>query len=141
MNEAIFSAASLAAIVGWLCLALAATLRANVLRQRLLLTAGCVIPLTLCLLYTCLLIIHWRSANGGGFSSLSAVVALFSAPGKMLGGWTHFLAFDLLVGWWIVDNTFAKGRSRLPLCWVLPATFMYGPLGLLLHTMGRTLLR
>ena len=47
MNEAIFSAASLAAIVGWLCLALAATLRANVLRQRLLLTAGCEIALSL----------------------------------------------------------------------------------------------
>jgi hypothetical protein len=58
---------------------------------------------------------------------------LFSVPGKLLGAWMHFLAFDLLVGRWLVDHALSGGRSRLPLVAALPATFLYGPLGVLLY--------
>jgi hypothetical protein len=141
MNEPTFSIGSLAAIAAWLGLALAAAAPPGNLRQRLLLVAGLIVPMALCLLYAYLLVVHWGSAPGGGFSSLSAVLTLFSAPGKMLGGWMHFLAFDLLVGWWIVDDTLSNGRSRAALFLVLPATFMYGPVGLLLHVIARSALR
>jgi Domain of unknown function (DUF4281) len=67
-------------------------------------------------------------------------LAAAAPPGKMPGGWVHFLAFDLLVGWWIVDDTLSRGRSRLPLFVVLPATFMYGPVGLLLQVFASSFL-
>ena len=59
----------------------------------------------------------------------------------MLGAWTHFLAFDLLIGRWMVDDALGPGRSRLPLVLSLPVTFMFGPLGLLLYLGGRSLQR
>ncbi|MBP6901364.1 MAG: DUF4281 domain-containing protein [Burkholderiaceae bacterium] len=133
MNEALFSAASLAAMVGWLGLALAALAPPGRWRVALLAFGGRVVPVALCAAYAGLLVWHWGSAPGGGFSSLAAVMALFSVPGKMLGGWLHFLAFDLLVGHWLVAAVLASGRSRWVLLPVLPATFLYGPLGLLLY--------
>lgn len=138
MNETLFSIASLAAITAWIGLGVAALLSAGRLRAALLVVAGRAVPLGLCLLYAHLLISHWGSAAGGGFSSLAAVQALFSVSGKVLGAWVHFLAFDLWVGRWIVDDVLASGRSRLPLLLVLPATFMYGPLGLLLYWIARS---
>lgn len=141
MNETTFSIGSLTAIAAWLGLALGAAAPPGNLRQRLLLFAGRFVPVVLCLVYAYLLVIHWGSAPGGGFSSLSAVLALFSVPGNMLGGWMHFLAFDLLVGWWIVNDTLSSGRSRVALFLVLPATFLYGPVGFLLHVITRLALR
>lgn len=137
MNETTFSIGSLMAIAAWLGLGLAAAAPPGKLRQHLLVTAGRIVPMALCLLYAYLLVIHWGTSPGGGFSSLSAVLTHFSAPGKMLGGWVHFLVFDLLVGWWIVDDTLSNGRPRASLFLVLPATFMYGPAGLLLHVLWR----
>jgi hypothetical protein len=141
MNESIFCVASLTAIAAWVALGLAPAAPAGKLRDRLLIAAGRVVPLGLCLLYASLLVANRGAAPGGDFSSLSAVLTLFSAPGKLLGGWVHFLAFDLLVGRWIVDDVLANGRFRAPLLVVLPATFMYGPLGVLLHVLGRSALQ
>lgn len=137
MNETMFSAASLTAIVAWACLGLAAVAQPGRLRASLLAFGGRLVPVGLCLLYACVLAAHWGSAPGGGFSSLAAVQTLFSAPGKMLGGWVHFLAFDLLVGRWVVDDVLASGRPRWLLLIALPATFLYGPLGLGLYSLAR----
>lgn len=132
MTESVFSAVSVAAITGWLGLAVASLLRDGSARKRLLLAAGRVIPLALCAAYGVLLVVFWGTTSGG-FQSLAGVQALFAAPGKMLGAWTHFLAFDLLVGRWMVDDALLPGRSRWLLVPGLPLTFMYGPLGLLLY--------
>lgn len=59
-------------------------------------------------------------------------MALFSSRGKLLGGWLHFLAFDLLVGRWMIAQVLAAQRSRRGLLLCLPATFLYGPVGFLL---------
>ena len=53
------------------------------------------------------------------------------ADGGVTAGWTHYLAFDLFVGLWIARDGDAKGISRLVQAPVLLATFMAGPLGLL----------
>jgi len=90
--------------------------------------------------YAVFLAQYWGSTPGGGFQSLGAVQILFAAPGKMLGAWTHFLAFDLLVGRWLVDDASSEGNTRLPLLVALPATFLFGPLGVLLYLAGRALL-
>lgn len=137
MNETLFSAASLVALLGWGCVALGAWVRPGVLHRRLLALGGRGVPLGLCLLYAGLLITHWGSAPGGGFGSLAAVMALFAVPGKMLGAWVHFLAFDLLVGRWMVDDVLGSGRSRWGLMLSLPVTFLFGPLGLLIHVLTR----
>jgi Domain of unknown function (DUF4281) len=137
VNETIFSLASLAAVVAWVGLAVAAAIKPGRVRGALLLLAGRAVPLVLCVLYVILLATHWGAAPGGGFSSLAAVLALFAVPGKMLGGWVHFLAFDLFVGRWMVDDALSPARSRWPLWPGLPATFLYGPLGVLLYLAAR----
>lgn len=137
MNETIFSWASLAAVAAWIGLAMAAATTPGRARNALLVAGGRVVPLALCALYVVLLASHWGAAPGGGFSTLSAVLALFAVPGKMLGGWVHFLAFDLFVGRWMVDDASSSGRSRWPLWPGLPATFLYGPAGVLLYLAAR----
>lgn len=132
MNDAVFAWASGAAVVGWLALGIAALAPPGRGRAAALVFGGRGVPLALCLVYAGLLITHWGSSPAGGFGSLSAVQTLFSVPGKALGAWVHFLAFDLLVGHWMVLHVFARGRSRWPLALLLPSTFMYGPLGVLL---------
>ena len=132
MNETLFSVASVAAMLGWLALGVGVIAPPGRLRASLLVVAWRWVPTALCALYAWLLAMHWGSAPGGGFSSLAAVQALFAVPGKVLGGWVHFLAFDLWVGHWMAADVLARGRARWPLLVLLPATFMYGPLGLLL---------
>ena len=131
--DRVFELASTAALVGWLLLIAGVLAPAGAARRTLLLWGGRVLPLALCLAYLALLIVHWRSAPGGGFGSLQGVITLFAAPGKLLGGWVHFLAFDLFVARWMVDDTLHTGRSRWCLLPSLPLTFLFGPAGLLLH--------
>ena len=137
MAEAIFSLAGLVSISAWLGLGAAAAIAPGLAGTRLLLICGRVVPLGLCILYTYLLVAHWGPVPDGGFSSLAAVLTLFSVPGKMLTGWIHFLAFDLLVGRWLVDHALSHRRVRWPLLLGLPATFVYGPLGVLSYFIGQ----
>lgn len=128
-----FQLVSTGALVGWVLLVVAVLLRPGAWRERLLLAGGRVIPLLLCAAYAALLVMHWGSAPGGNFNSLDGVATLFSSRGVLLAGWVHFLAFDLLVGRWIVDRVLGTGRPRWLLLPTLPLTFLYGPLGVLLY--------
>lgn len=73
--------------------------------------------------------------GGGGsgldFGSIEGVRSIFASDGGVTIGWIHYLAFDLFVGLWIVRDADAKGFSRLLQAPILVATFMAGPLGLL----------
>lgn len=137
MNDTLFSAASLFAIAGWIALGLAVLTPPGRARASLLNLGGRVVPLGLCLLYAAVLAAHWGKAPGGGFGSLAEVQALFAVPGKMLGGWVHFLAFDLLVGHWMAADALARDHARWPLLIILPAAFLFGPLGVLLYVLMR----
>jgi hypothetical protein len=75
----------------------------------------------------------WGSAPGGGFGTLDEVAALFRSPGNLLAGWLHYLAFDLFVGRWIVDDALSRAGPRWPVLPCLALTFLFGPVGLLLH--------
>jgi hypothetical protein len=123
--ESLFSLAGLAAMAGWLALALAP------LRPRLAqAVAAFIVPAVIGLAYAGLIARFWGEAPGG-FSSLDEVSALFGHRGLMLAGWLHYLAFDLFVGAWEVREA---GRVGLPHWMILPAlalTFLFGPLGLL----------
>lgn len=140
--DQIFQIGSTTALLAWLLLATASVMAAGQWQRRLLFIGGRVIPVLLSAVYVVLLIIHWKSAPGGGFGSLDTVATLFASRGKLLGGWLHFLAFDLLVGRWIIDQVIApnslEGRPKTGLSrWILlpclPLTFMFGPAGFLLY--------
>lgn len=133
MPEQLFAVASSAALCGWVGLAVAAGLPRGAAQSRTLWLAGRLLPLALCAIYGVVLVRYWGTTPQGGFSSLGAVQALFASPGKMLGAWLHFLAFDLLVARWIVDDVLARQGPRLSLLLALPATLMYGPLGVLIY--------
>jgi hypothetical protein len=65
----------------------------------------------------------------GGFSSLDAVGRLFESPWLRLAGWLHYLAFDLLIGGFIVRDAREHGIGHV---WILPLlflTFLFGPAG------------
>jgi hypothetical protein len=58
---------------------------------------------------------------------------VFSSQGKLLGGWLHYLAFDLFVGRWMIDDALELKRSRWVVLPCLLFTFLCGPVGLLLY--------
>ena len=69
----------------------------------------------------------------GNFFSLAGVISLFKSPRVVLAGWIHYLAFDLMVGLYIVIDASRLGIAHW---WLMPALFltlMFGPAGLLLY--------
>lgn len=74
-----------------------------------------------------------HGAEGGGFTTIEGVRALFSADVGMVIGWTHFLVFDLFVGAWEARDARRRGFSHWLLIPCLLLTFMLGPIGLVLY--------
>lgn len=129
----LFSIANAMALLGWVILGGAILLAGEWSRHRprLLAVAGVVIPTLLSIGYAALILVHFADAPGG-YRSLSAVATLFQSPWLLLAGWIHYLAFDLFVGAWILRDGFARQAPRVVALAVLPATFLFGPMGLLL---------
>ena len=50
--------------------------------------------------------------EGGGFGTLKEVMALFTSPTAVLGGWIHYLVFDLFIGAWIVRDAKRQGINH-----------------------------
>jgi hypothetical protein len=96
-----------------------------------------VVPFVLALVYAAL--VAWALPwSEGGFSSLSGVQSLFENPWALLAGWTHYLAFDLLIGGWEVRDARERGIPHLLMVPVLALTFLLGPCGLLLYLLIRS---
>jgi hypothetical protein len=133
--ELLFSVAGILAMAGWLIL-LASPLFPR-WSDRI---AGGFIPLLLSTGYVVLAVFS-PSDGDGGFSSLDAVMTLFSHPSAMLAGWIHYLAFDLLIGAWICQTA----RHSVLTFWVvapcLPLTFLFGPGGFIAFSIVRTIAR
>ena len=89
------------------------------------------IPITLGLLYGGLASTTYFTSDGG-YNSLGDVRRLFESDYMLLAGWVHYLAFDLFIGAWIAKNADTLGISRLLQAPILIATFMFGPIGLVL---------
>ncbi len=130
----VFNAVNLLAMIGWAALIL--------LPRWPALLSGvlyCGIGL-LCLIYALGLIgllsglLDPGGGSGGGgadFSTIVGVRSIFATDAGVAIGWTHYLAFDLFVGLWIARDGDAKNISRFIQAPVLLATFVAGPLGLL----------
>ena len=130
--EHIFGLCSLLALAGWIALLAAPLARVPLIRTARLITT------TLALAYVVQMFTITQPVQDGSFSTLAGVSALFSVPGNVMLGWTHFLAFDLFTGAWEVEDA---GRVGLP-HWVvlvpLGLTFLFGPIGLLTYGAIRT---
>lgn len=75
--------------------------------------------------------------GGADFTTIEGVRSIFASDAGVTIGWTHYLAFDLFVGIWIARDADAKYISRFIQAPILLATFMAGPLGLLVWLVVR----
>lgn len=145
-----FSLANQLAVVAWACLLAGLSaqglmhrwVRALYFSKWALFIGGRLIPVVLAVFYG-ILVWWWFGSAQGGFSSLIEVERLFETRGMLLAGWLHYLAFDLWIGRWAVDNLEQKlnrdGRPSEAWIWRLAATpcllmiFLFGPIGLVLY--------
>ena len=98
--------------------------------------AGTAIPAFFAAAYIAIIASALGSSEGS-FSSLQGVAALFANPWLLLAGWTHYLAFDLLVGVWEVRDSSARGIPHVMVMPCLLLTFLFGPAGWLLSLVLR----
>lgn len=93
-----------------------------------------IIPIVLSGIYV-FYILQALTANGMmDFGSLESVMKLFTAENAALAGWIHYLAFDLLIGMWMINQNKDLDLHQVFMAPCLFLTFMFGPLGFLLFT-------
>ena len=132
----VFSGANLVALIAWALLILAPRWPALLSGILYLVIGG------LCALYASLLIsvlTGFIPAGDGGadFTTIEGVRSIFGSDIGVVIGWTHYLAFDLFVGVWIARDADAKFFARWIQAPILLATFIAGPLGLLIWLIVR----
>ncbi len=96
-----------------------------------------VIPLLLSILYSIYIFQAIQIGGAMDFGSLASVMDLFTEENAVLAGWVHYLAFDLVVGMWMLDQNKKLRIHQLVMAPCLFGTFMFGPLGFLLFMMIR----
>lgn len=128
--QSLFQMGNLLAMVGWLALVVSLFWRGG--RGPIQLFTGLIAPTIFAVVYVWLMVAHWGGAQGGGFSSITQVRALFAYDPTLVAGWVHYLAFDLFVGTWIAREGLKSGVWSVLLIPCLLLTFMFGPAGLLL---------
>ena len=129
--EQFFTLLNAIALIAWLLLAIFP--RRPLVVQTI---AGTAIPAFFAAAYIAILASAWGRSEGS-FSSLQGVAALFANPWLLLAGWTHYLAFDLLVGVWEVRDSSARGVPHVMVLPCLLLTFLLGPAGWLLYLVLR----
>ena len=102
-----------------------------------------VVPAVLALGYAA--VIGWKLASDGpppgDVMTLAGLRDVFRDDWVFAAAWTHYLVFDMVVGAWI-----ARDSVRLGIPWplrtlALVLTFLSGPVGFLVHVIGRSALR
>ena len=125
--ENLYSAVNGFAAAGWLLLIVGGRVR----RIPALVT-GAIIPLLLGIVYVVLIGANFGGSEGG-FGSVREVRELFANDWLLIGGWVHYLTFDLFIGSWQVRDA---QRFGIPHLWLIPGlilTFLFGPAGLLVY--------
>jgi hypothetical protein len=98
-----------------------------------------VVPILLALVYAIYIFIAIQAGGGMDFGSLSSVMSLFTKENAVLAGWVHYLAFDLLVGMWMLDQNKELKIHQLLMVPCLLGTFMLGPIGFLAFIIIKTI--
>ncbi len=91
-----------------------------------------IIPILLSIVYVNYIFRAIQIGGGMDFGSLASVMQLFTKEHAVLAGWVHYLAFDLIVGMWILDQNQELRIHQLLIVLCLFTTFMFGPVGFLL---------
>ena len=138
MAQTFFQATNTLALLAWIALVV---FPGRKLVSGLL--CAVVVPGLLAVAYAC--VIGWKlTANGlpaEDVMTLAVLREIFGDDWVFAAAWTHYLAFDLVVGAWI-----ARDSVKLGIPWplrtvALVLTFLSGPVGFLVHLVGRGLLR
>lgn len=93
--------------------------------------------------YLTFLGIDMMSSTAGpiDFSSFDSIRAAFGREAVMLVGWLHYLAFDLFVGMWELEDAQKLGIKHYLVAPCLFLTLMFGPVGFLLYWLLRTIVQ
>ena len=98
-----------------------------------------VIPLALAFMYAIYIFQAIQISGMMDFGSLTSVITLFTEENAVLAGWIHYLAFDLLVGMWMLNQNKELKINQLVMAPCLFLTFMLGPIGFLLFMIIKTI--
>jgi hypothetical protein len=102
-----------------------------------------VVPGLLALAYAA--VIAWKLASNGlppgDVMTLTGLRDVFSDDWVFAAAWAHYLVFDMVVGAWIARDSMKLGIPWLLRTVALVLTFMAGPVGFLVHIVGRGVLR
>ena len=131
--DVVYSIVNTIALVAWIALSVA-PYNARVQQGAL---GGVVVMLGV--LYAVLFIGSFNGAMMKELATLDGLMGLFSNKQAVVLGWTHYLAFDLVAGIYIVRNAQThevSSRAIIPFLWL---TFMAGPLGWLTYVIFRVL--
>jgi Domain of unknown function (DUF4281) len=130
-NQTLFEYCNLFALLAWLPLIFAPRWQYT---QRIV--VGIMASL-LAALYVYLVFTSIQPADMQNFSTLQGVMALFTNEKGVLAGWVHYLCFDLMTGFFIVQNAMKNDVKHWFVVPCLLFTFMLGPSGLLLYLVVR----
>ncbi len=130
----IFSITSTTAMGMWLLMILAPRWKATTFLMEYK-----IIPILLSSVYAIYIFISLSSGGGMDFGSLASVMELFTKEDAVLAGWVHYLAFDLLIGMWMLKQNQSLKIHQLLMAPCLFFTFMLGPVGFLLFTAIKSL--
>jgi len=90
-------------------------------------------------------VIGWKlAANGlppGDVMTLAGLRDVFGDNWVFAAAWTHYLVFDMAVGAWIARDSVSLGLPWPLRTAALVLTFLSGPVGFLVHIVGRGWLR
>jgi hypothetical protein len=89
------------------------------------------IPALLGSVYVATFVIGADMPDGAGFGSLEGVMRIFTVPMAVVGGWVHYLIFDLFIGAWELREARRRKIHHLAVVPCLLLTLMAGPMGLL----------
>jgi hypothetical protein len=127
-DEQLFAVASSVPLLAWLGLCFAP------LRRGAAIAFARFVAISLAVAYL-LMLVEALTRTGGAapdFTTLAGLARAFSDPRVMLIGWLHYLAFDLWVGSWEVEEAGRRGMPNLAVVPCLVLTLLAGPIGLLL---------
>jgi hypothetical protein len=119
-------------LLGWLLLLVLPRWKYT---MRIVTIAG-VFLLSIC--YSFLIVYGLNNFDLNSFSTLQNVQHLFENERALLAGWIHYLAFDLYMGVQIVKQTQELKISHLYNLFLLPVTFLFGPIGFVLFFLIKT---
>jgi hypothetical protein len=138
MAETYFQVTNTIALISWIALVVFPG-------KRLVSGVLCAVVVPGCLAVSYAAVIGWKlTANGpppGDVMTIAGLRNVFTDDWVFAAAWTHYLAFDMVVGAWM-----ARDSQKLSLPWSLRTpslvlTFLAGPLGFLVYVFGRALLR